>query len=128
MIPCVKQVCRPYACSCSRRGSFNGEQGAVVRLGSILVCVWALAVSACSTVTINPDGRAKLAGEPSYQDSKSFFFWGLVGEHHVDVQRICNGKEPAQMQSQQTFTDGLLSQITLGIYMPYSVKVWCNRG
>lgn len=128
MIACVKQLQSRYACMCSRRGSFNGEKGVVVRLGSILVCVWALAVSACSTVTINPDGRAKLAGEPTYQDSKSFFLWGLVGEHHVDVQRICNGKEPVQMQSQATFGDGLLKWITLGVYAPHTTKVWCSRG
>lgn len=128
MIACVKQAQSRYACMCLRSGSFSGEQGADVRFGSVWVCVWALAVSACSTVTINPDGRAKLVSEPSYQDSKSFFFWGLVGEHHVDVQRICNGKEPVQMQSQQTFVDGLLTGITLGIYAPHSTKVWCNRG
>jgi hypothetical protein len=106
----------------------NGKQGAVVRFGSIWVSVWVLAVSACSTVTVNPDGRAKVTSEPSYQDSKSFYFWGLVGEHHVDVQRICNGKEPVQMQSQQTFKDGLLGVVTLGIYSPHSTKVWCSRG
>ncbi|HET7867248.1 MAG TPA: Bor family protein [Burkholderiaceae bacterium] len=104
------------------------KQGAVVRFGSIWVSVLLLAVSACSTVTVNPDGRAKLVSEPSYQDSKSFFLWGLIGEHHVDVLRICNGKEPAQMQSQQTFLDGFLTGITLGIYAPHSTKVWCSRG
>jgi hypothetical protein len=87
-----------------------------------------LALSACSTVTINPEGHAKLAGEPTYQDSKAFFLLGLVGEHHVDVLRICNGREPVQMQGQQTFADGLLGLITLGIYTPYTTKVWCNKG
>lgn len=106
----------------------NGKQGVIVRIGSILVGALMLALSACSTVTVNPDGRAKVVSEPSYQDSKAFFLWGLVGEHHVDVLRICNGKEPVQMQSQQTFTDGLLGVVTLGIYSPHSTKVWCNRG
>ena len=99
-----------------------------MRTGSMLVGALMLALSACSTVTINPDGRAKVVSEPSYQDSKAFFLFGLVGEHHVDVLRICNGKEPVQMQSQQTITDGLLGVITLGIYSPHSTKVWCNRG
>ncbi|WP_397472323.1 Bor family protein, partial [Rheinheimera sp.] len=46
-------------------------------------------------------------------------------EHHVDVNTICNGAEPKQMQSQQTFTDGLLGLVTLGIYYPHTAKVWC---
>jgi hypothetical protein len=52
---------------------------------------------------------------------------GLIGEHHVDVLAICGGKEPAQMQSQQTFVDGLLTLVTLTIYAPVTTKVWCNK-
>jgi hypothetical protein len=104
------------------------KQGVIVRFGGMSVGVLMLALSACSTVTVNPDGRAKVVGEPTYQDSKAFYFWGLVGEHHVDVLRICGGKEPVQMQSQQTLLDGFLGGITLGIYSPHTTKVWCSRG
>lgn len=82
-------------------------------------------LTACSTVTIHPQQSAKLASKPTYKDSKSFFLWGLVGEHRVDTAAICGGAEPKQMQSQQTFTDGLLGVVTLGIYVPHTVKVWC---
>lgn len=84
-------------------------------------------LSACSTVTITPDGRSRLLGEPNYQDSKPFFLGGLIGEHHVDVLAICGGKEPAQMQSQQTFVDGMVAIVTLLIYTPQTTKVWCNK-
>jgi hypothetical protein len=30
------------------------------------------------------------------------------------------------MQSQQTFVDGLLGLVTLGIYSPQTAKVWCK--
>uniref|UniRef100_UPI004047FFFD Bor family protein n=1 Tax=Rheinheimera sp. TaxID=1869214 RepID=UPI004047FFFD len=82
-------------------------------------------LAACSTVTIQPQQSAKLSSEPTYKDSKPFFLWGLVGEHRVDTAVICDGAEPKQMQSQQTFTDGLLGVITLGIYLPHTAKVWC---
>ena len=85
-----------------------------------------LLIVGCSTVTINPKVSDKLETEPTYEERKTFFFWGLVGEHRVDVQSICSGKKPVQMQSQQTFTDGFLGIITLGIYSPHSVKVWCS--
>jgi len=31
------------------------------------------------------------------------------------------------MQSQQTFADGALGLVTLGIYAPHTVKVWCEQ-
>ena len=80
----------------------------------------------CSTVTINPEFSGKLSTEPTYEQRKSFFFAGLVGEQRVDVVEVCNGRPVEQMQSQQTFVDGLLTGLTLGIYAPHTVKVWCQ--
>ena len=83
-------------------------------------------LGACSTVTIQPEPITKQISEPSYEDSKPFFLWGLVGEERVDVRKICEDKEVIQMQSQQTFEDGFLGLITLGIFSPHTVKVWCG--
>lgn len=84
-------------------------------------------LSACSSVTITPEGHEKLVNKPTYEESKPFYLWGTVGEHHVDVMKICNGKEPLQMQSQETFTDGLVTFFTIGIYAPHTAKVWCDK-
>lgn len=94
-------------------------------LKQLTTIVFVSLLAACSTVTIHPQQSPKLSSEPTFQASKSFYLWGLVGEHRVDTAAICNGAEPKQMQSQQTFTDGLLGIITLGIYLPHTVKVWC---
>ena len=85
-----------------------------------------IALSGCSSVTIQPEQMTKLTAKPSYQDSRPFFLWGLVGEQRVDVKAICGDKKVVQMQSQATFGDGALSLITLGIYSPHTVKVWCD--
>lgn len=98
-----------------------------MRSFSLLVGLLALGISACSTVTISPTAQQKLIDSPTYEESKNYFFWGLVGDHHIDVLKICNGKEPVQMQSQQTFADGVLGVITLGIYAPHTAKVWCPK-
>ncbi len=87
-----------------------------------------LCVGGCSTVTINPEVSGKLTAVPEYEDSKSFYFWGLSGEHRVDVKKICGDTEALQMQSQQTLVDGVLTLLTLGIYAPHTVKVWCKNG
>lgn len=93
----------------------------------ILVALVAIvALSACSTITIQPDGNVAVKDVPSYQETRDFFLWGLVGEEHVNVNEVCTENGPAQMQSQQTFVNGFLTAITLGIYAPHSVKVWCD--
>lgn len=83
-------------------------------------------MSGCSTVTIQPEGYRKLVSTPTFEESRPFYFWGLAGEQQVDVNKVCNDKSVKQMQSQQTFVDGLLTFVTLGIYAPHSVKVWCE--
>jgi hypothetical protein len=85
-----------------------------------------VALSACSTITIRDKGTGKMATEPSWEESQSFFIYGLVGKHHVDVKQICGAKPARQMQAQTTFVDGLLGFITIGIYTPRTAKVWCG--
>ncbi|TKB44633.1 Bor family protein [Thalassotalea mangrovi] len=84
-------------------------------------------LTGCSTITIQPEQTAKYSSEPTYEESKHFFLWGIVGEHRVNVTEICGNREVIQMQSQQTFVEGVLGLITLGIYSPHSVKVWCSE-
>ncbi|MEZ7277130.1 MULTISPECIES: Bor family protein [Pseudoalteromonas] len=93
-----------------------------------LVCVLlTLSLVACSSVTIVPNKADKLTRNADYQDSRPFYLWGLVGEQRVDVKAVCQDKKVMQMQSLQTFTDGALGLVTLGIYAPHTVKVWCEQ-
>ncbi len=85
----------------------------------------------CATVTIKPGNyreEPKRSNAPTYQKSKPYFLWGLVGEHSIDVQEVCQDQECVQMQSQTTFADGFLTAITFGIYTPKTAKVWCDGG
>lgn len=94
---------------------------------ALITCSALLMLGACSSVTIQPQQVAKLSSKPSYQDSRPFFMWGLVGEQRVDVKKVCGDQTVVQMQSQQTFTDGALGLITLGIYSPHTIRVWCKQ-
>lgn len=97
-----------------------------MRYSKAVILSAAIWLGGCSTITIQPEQTSKLVTKPTYQESKSFYFWGLVGEPRVDVTEVCQEEEPKQMQSQATFLNGLLSGITLGIYSPHTVKVWCE--
>jgi hypothetical protein len=82
-------------------------------------------ITGCFSVTVRPAGGFEVSKPPTFEQRQSFWFWGLVGERHINVKEVCK-TEPVQFQSQQTFVDGLLGFITLGIYAPETARVWCK--
>ncbi len=88
----------------------------------------ALFIASCSTVTVLPTGKHKVTGQPTWESSEPFFLAGLVGQGDIDVTKPCGGQEPTQVQTQDTFVDGLLTVVTFTIYSPRTVKVWCPKG
>lgn len=46
---------------------------------------------------------------------------------HVDATGVCQGPW-AQVETQQSFGNGLVSILTLGIYTPHEVRVVCAAG
>jgi hypothetical protein len=93
----------------------------------IIVGSLAVVLAGCATVTVTKNESRRITRSPDYSDSKSFFFWGLVGRHEVDVAYVCRGNPAEQLQTQMTFVDGLLTGITWGLYAPRTAKVWCAR-
>jgi hypothetical protein len=64
-------------------------------------------------------------GGAKYEEKGNFFLWGLVGEKEVDLKKLCPAGA-ARWQNQQTFVDGLLGFVTLGIYIPRTIDVECT--
>ena len=79
----------------------------------------------CSTVTIEPKGLLIDDGQPTYQKSLPFFLAGVIGERTVDAKQICEGRGVRQIQTQNTFLDSFLGIVTITIYSPRTVKIWC---
>lgn len=52
------------------------------------------------------------------------FFWGLVGEHVVELDLICPGGT-ARFEVVSKPLDTLLDTVTLGLYSPRTVVVEC---
>lgn len=84
-------------------------------------------VTACSTVTIRPQGGVKDSSQADYIDSKPFYFGGPIAKHKVNVNEVCEGSEVTQMQTVTTASDWFFSIITLGFYTPRTAKVWCEE-
>ena len=57
-----------------------------------------------------------------------FFVSGIGQKKTVDVAKICGGAENVvKTETQQTFVNGLLGFITLGIYTPLEARVYCSQ-
>lgn len=92
-----------------------------------LLVLFSVMLTACSSVTIRPDGGIKDTSEANYIDSKPFYVLGIFGKHKVDVNEACEGTDVLQMQTVTTSSDWILGVITFGIYSPRTAKVWCSK-
>ena len=98
-----------------------------MRYLTTLVIILSIFFQSCSTVTIHPEQSGKLSTEPTFEETKNYYLWGLVGEHRFDVKEICGDKKVLQIQSQATFKNVLFSILTLGIESPHTGKIWCGE-
>ena len=57
------------------------------------------------------------------------FFVSGIGQKKTSCNKICGGAENVtfQTETQQTFVNGLLGFITLGIYTPLEARVYCSQ-
>ena len=92
----------------------------------LLVTALALLITGCSTDVY----RSKQTGSSSTKGNHhpSFLrFWNWA-EETVDAAKICGGAENVvKTETQQTFVNGLLGFITLGIYTPLEARVYCSH-
>lgn len=96
------------------------------KLATILLALTALTLSGCASVTITESGPSDFTYRPHYEESKHFFLWGLIGEHRIDVTKICRQYPVKQMQTKYSALDALYASLTLGLYLPRTAKVWCE--
>ena len=57
------------------------------------------------------------------QAKNNFFLYGLIPGKVSDPQKMAGGAKNYEITEVQTFVDGLLATITLGIYTPTTTKV-----
>ena len=55
------------------------------------------------------------------------FFVSEIGLETVDAAKICGAENVVKTETQQTFVNGLLGFITLGIYTPLEALCMCSQ-
>ena len=93
-----------------------------------LSAVLLLALSGCMSTRITLDPKQTRRDQPTYEDYFDYYWFGLSGKNSVDVQQVCMDQKPAEIREVKSVDDVFLTWITLGIYSPLTVQVWCGEG
>ena len=91
----------------------------------LLATALALLITGCAQQTFTVQNKAAVA--PKETITHHFFVSGIGQKKTVDAAKICGGAENVvKTETQQTFVNGLLGFITLGIYTPLEARV-CSQ-
>ena len=87
---------------------------------------WPRLVTGCAQQTFTVQNKPA-AVAPKETITHHFFVSGIGQKKTVDAAKICGGAEIViKTETQQTFVNGLLGFITLGIYTPLEARVYCS--
>ena len=88
----------------------------------LLAITLALLITGCTPADVYQFQNKPAAVAPKETITHHFFVSG-IGQKTVDAAKICGGAENVvKTETQQTFVNGLLSFITLGIYTPLEAQ------
>ena len=92
----------------------------------LLATALTLLITGCAQQTFTVQNKPA-AVAPKETITHHFFVSG-IGQKTVDAAKICSGAENVvKTETQQTFVNGLLGFITLGIYTPLEARVYCSQ-
>ena len=81
----------------------------------------------CMSTRVVFSEKFHLRNKPSYVDYFDYFWVGLKGHPQIALQKVCMDQRVHAFERVKTAEDGILTAITLGIYSPSTVKVWCGE-
>ena len=92
----------------------------------LLATALALLITGCAQQTFTVQNKPA-AVAPKETITHHFLFLEL-GRRKLSMPQICGGAENVvKTETQQTFVNGLLGFITLGIYTPLEARVYCSQ-
>lgn len=92
----------------------------------LMVALIATAVSGCAQQSFSVNN--KVATEPQKVTTHHFFVSGIGQTKQIDAAQVCGGADKVvRTEVQQTFVNGLLGFVTLGIYTPREARVYCAK-
>lgn len=84
----------------------------------------------CQHARLRFDGCADCKGgtDPSKTQElhHKFYVWGLVGKQELYARDLCPGSGISEIYQYTSAVDGILENLTLGMYMPRTLRITCN--
>ena len=93
------------------------------RLARVALLAAVLGGAGCYKATFIRDPNAVKGTE--HEEWVSYWLWGLVNEHDLNVRQFCSDGRVAQVVTGGDFLSGLVELVTLGIYAPRKLWVTC---
>ena len=92
----------------------------------LLATALALLITGCAQQTFTVQNKPAAVAPKKHHHH--FFVSGIGQKKTVDAAKICGGAENVvKTETQQTFVNGLLGFITLGIYTPLEARVYAHN-
>lgn len=92
----------------------------------LLVATAALALTGCAVQRFDVQPATQDAA--AYNDSQSFWVYGVGQTEEIDAAKVCGGAKKVQrVETQVTAANAALIFVTLGIYAPRQIRVFCIR-
>ena len=93
----------------------------------LLATALALLITGCAQQTFTVQNKPA-AVAPKETITPSFLrFWNWAEENCRCSQNLWRRRNVVKTETQQTFVNGLLGFITLGIYTPLEARVYCSQ-
>ena len=86
----------------------------------------ALLIAGCAQQTFTVQNKPA-AVAPKETITHHFFVSGIGQKKTVDAAKFVAAENIVKTETQQTFVNGLLGFITLGIYTPLEARVYCSQ-
>lgn len=96
----------------------------------LLLPLVVLLLSSCATriQLINSKWPIRNSYAAAHVETHSFFFFGIGQSKQINAVQICGGLDKVlQVETQHTFENVIAATITLGVYTPLTVRVYCIR-
>jgi hypothetical protein len=94
-----------------------------MRMKGVCIAAAAIGLSACFHQVVQTGAPAGTTVVD--KEYVATWLWGLIPANELDVRQQCPGGV-ATIETEQSFMNGLVGLITLGIYTPQHVRVTCS--
>ena len=94
----------------------------------MLLCHCAgLLITGCAQQTFTVQNKPAAVALKENHHLSFLRFWNWAEENCRCSQNLCGAENVVKTETQQTFVNGLLGFITLGIYTPLEARVYCSH-